>query len=324
MAEKTTFISLGPAALEILRLERKLKAQERANTPEAKEKRKRQALIREGSYFYDEDYGTEYIEDHDGNWYEMTEEDKEYRAQKEQERAALVYSMYEKTLLYLADYTPVDSGNLFESMYSDCTDTYFIIGFDVHKAPYAVYQHENTALHHVNGQAKFLQQAVLEASMVVDSKHKLSVNITIKGLHEGAQLEVQVGKYDSGNLDLTLDKAGQTQSFLDEANTEFNHDFWADIDATHEMTQLFGEKAYLLDSSALNEYMSNRRMFGATLGKLSEADIQDLLQRNMAANNATGATASLAALLMKRRINHRKAMSKLRLANTMGWDREES
>lgn len=312
MAGKITFISLGPAALEILRLDRKLKAQERANTPEAKEKRKRQALIREGSYFYDEDYDTEYIED------------KEYRARKEQERAALVYSMYEKTLLYLADYTPVDTGNLFDSMYSECTDTYFIIGFDVHKAPYAVYQHENTALHHVNGRPQFLLQSVLEASMVADKKHKLSVNIIIKGLHEGAQLEVQVGKYDRGNLDLTLGKAGQTQSFLDEANTEFNHDFWSDIDATYEMTKLFEERADLLDSSALSEYMSNRRMFSATLGKLSEADIQDLLQRNMAANDATGATASLAALLMKRRINHRKAMSKLRLANTMGWDREES
>lgn len=320
---KTTFISLGPAALEILRAERRLNARERANTPEAKEKAKRQHLIRQGAYFYDEDYGIEFLEDYDGTLYEMTKEDKEYRAKKEQERSELVANMYEKTLMYLADYTPVDTGNLFDSIYTDCQEDHFIIGFDVHKAPYAVYQHEDTTLHHVNGTAKFLQQAVLEASMVADSKHKLSVNITIKGLHEGAKLEVQVGLLEHGNLDSLLTAAGKEESFKEEAKAEFNHDYWSDINTTADIMTAFNETD-LIDINALNEYMSNRRMHSKTLGKVSEKDLQSILNKSLTAGSSAEATAALSALLMKRRINHRKAMAKLNLASTMGWGGEES
>lgn len=321
MATKTTFISLGPAALEILRAERRLNARERANTPEAKDKAKRQRLIRQGAAYYDEDFG--WIiddEDADEGFMRMTDADINYMHKKEQE---LVYSMYEKTLMYLADYTPVDSGNLFDSIYSDCQDDHFIIGFDLRKAPYAVYQHEETTLHHANGREKFLQQAVLEASMVADVKHQLSVNITIKGLHEGAMLEVQVGKYDTGNLDSILTAAGNVKSFRKEAKAEFNHDYWSDIDATTDIVEAFTNTS-LLDTNALNEYMSNRRMHSKTLGKVSEQDLQDILNKSIAAGNGKDATAALSALLMKRRLNHRKAMAKLNLATTMGWGREES
>lgn len=55
--------------------------------------------------------------------------------------------------------TPVDTGRLRASGYTKRRGTKVEIGF---KAPYSLYVHERTDLHHTNGQAKFLETAMNE------------------------------------------------------------------------------------------------------------------------------------------------------------------
>lgn len=94
----------------------------------------------------------------------------------------LVQAVFRKTLDFLYDYTPVDTGNLIDSIYTQNDGIAFKIGFDMNKAPYAVRQHEDLSLNHVNGTAKFLEKALTEALLLIDQDQELTANIEIHGI----------------------------------------------------------------------------------------------------------------------------------------------
>lgn len=351
MATRYTFISLGPAAMQILEMDRKLRRSESAKR--AANKRLQTWLaqqVYEGNY-EEYDGGVYMVEGSHGRLYDVTdqveaqlaydededfsldditmedlmdEEDEEDYTDEdddyESHRRNLLQAVYEKTLQYLFDYTPVDTGNLIESLYANNDGYTVIIGFDMHTAPYAVYQHENMALAHSNGTAKFLQNAVLEAVTVVDQQRELNVNITINPLHQGGKLEAQISFDGPDNLGAALAEKTEDSDFMRAAQKEFNHDFAADVNNFYKYSDLFSEvgDAGLLDTDLLSNIVRNRRMNMRALNKVTEEELAQLLSKNVAAGNAGYATTALGAIMLKKRFNYKKALFKMKNAHNAG------
>ena len=354
MATKYTFISLGPAAMQILEMDRKLRRSESAKR--AANKRLQTWLaqqVADGNYFEWE--GGTYMVEKNGKFFDVTDqvalqqefdndldfslddlsdeelmddydetleddEDEDVEDNETLRQTQLMQDVYSKALQYLLDYTPVDTGNLVDALYATNNGDSCIIGFDMRKAPYAVYQHENVALVHSNGRAKYLELAVIEALAVVDTQHELNANIEVAGLHEGAKLEAQISFNGPNNLGLLLADEEADDEFIESARSEFGHDYAADVNAFYQYYDLFSEvgDAGLLDMNLLSSMTRNRRMNLRTLGKVTENDLREMLSANVKAGNSAYATTALGAILLKNRINYKKAQFKMQHAHDVG------
>lgn len=227
MMTKHNYITLGQAALDILALEKKVRAKEYRE-----HKKELQA--------------TEFID---------LVSDKEFE-QDLAERTELLNSIEQTVTEFLYDYTPVDTGNLLDALYTYNDGMTLTIGFDMHKAPYAVYQHEDFTLHHYTGRAKYLQQAVLEAMLLCDPQQRLNVNLTIQGLHTGGKLEAQIGVAGLKNFNAALGERRREGISADSIASRFGHDFYSEYD---QQVQISNELGLAEDDNMFN-YV-NRKKF---------------------------------------------------------------
>ena len=227
MTVKHNYLTLGPAALNILALEKKTR------TKESRERRK-------------ELQATEFID---------LVSDEEFE-QDLTDRAELLNKIESTVVEFLYDYTPVDTGNLLDALYTYNDGMTLTIGFDMHKAPYAVYQHEDFTLHHSTGRAKYLQQAVLEAMLLCDPQQRLNVNMTIQGLHAGGKLEAQIGYTGLKNFNAALGERRREGISADSIASRFGHDFYSEVSQQMQINTEVG----LADDDNIFNYV-NRKNF---------------------------------------------------------------
>lgn len=317
MATKQQYLTLGPAALEVLALERRLKARERYE--QAKQEREQTSADLSDLMYEDEDF-TQFLQQQ--AMQEITDANKEEETGRS--TYEIVQNVYDTLMQFLYDYTPVDTGNLLDALYSENNGTSFKVGFDMHKAPYAVYQHENTTLHHSNGTAKFLQKALCEALSLCDSYNELTANMDIRGLTRsisfgphlstGPILEVQVNYPGLTNVSDTLMLSGEYMTANDEdtdVDFNFNHDYVADMDALTSANSLFSQDFLnSIDISVVAEMVTNRRFNSKKLGALAQTQIVDMAKEAYTAGDREKMSAAYGVYLLKNRINYRKAFAK--------------